>query len=191
MSMVRPSSPPSSPSPPARPVLVLPGYGGSGPDHWQTLWERAHPHFRRVEASDWERPVRAEWVDNLEAAVRASGPDTVLVAHSLACLQVVHWAAVTRLTVRAALLVAPPDPGAPAFPAAAVGFSPLPKGRLPFLSMLVASTDDPYATAAFSEGCARAWGSHFVSIGPAGHINAASGLGAWDEGWRLLESLLG
>ncbi len=186
---------PDRPDHPARPVLVLPGYGGSGPGHWQTLWERAHPHFRRVEAADWEHPVKAEWVDNLEAAVRESGPDTVLVAHSLACLQVVHWAAATvvtgRPTVRAALLVAPPDPEAPAFPVAATGFSPLPKGRLPFLSMLVASTDDPYATATFSEGCARAWGSHFVSIGPAGHINAASGLGAWEDGKRLLESLLG
>lgn len=174
----------------ARPVLILPGYGGSGPEHWQTLWERANPRFRRVHARDWDHPVKTEWVRNLEEAVALAGPETVLVAHSLACLQVAHWAAETRLAVHAALLVAPPDPDGPAFPVDAVGFAPLPRTRLPFLSMLVASTDDRYATPVFSEGCARVWVSHFVSIGAVGHINAASGLGTWEDGWRLLEAIL-
>jgi predicted alpha/beta hydrolase family esterase len=171
------------------PVLILPGYGGSGPAHWQTLWERAHPAWRRVEAADWDHPVCEEWVQNLEGAVRASGRGTVLVAHSLACLQVVHWAAVTHLPVRAALLVAPPDPAGPEFPAAAVGFTPVPMTPLPFPSIVVGSTNDVYATVAFTESCARAWGSAFVSVGAAGHINAESGLGEWAEGRELLESL--
>lgn len=170
-------------------VLILPGYGGSGPAHWQTLWQNAHPRFRRVEARDWERPVRDEWVENLEGAARDSGPGTVLVAHSLGCLQVAHWAARTRLTIEAALLVAPPDPDAPAFPATAAGFAPLPLKPFPFRALVVGSTDDPYADLAFTQECARAWGARFVSVGAAGHINAASGLGEWKEGWRLLEGL--
>ena len=90
--------------------LVLPGYGGSGPQHWQSLWQARHPELRRVEQRDWERPERAEWIARLEAAVREAGAGVVLIAHSLACLQVAHWAGETALTVRGALLVAPPDP---------------------------------------------------------------------------------
>lgn len=176
------------------PVLILPGYGGSGPEHWQTLWERAHPGFRRVEARDWDRPDRAEWVENLEAAARAAGEGAILIAHSLACLQVVHWAAAhpeSARRMRAALLVAPPDPESPAFPAAATGFSPLPMRPLPFRSLVVGSTNDPYAAPEFAENCARAWGARFASVGAKGHINAASGLGEWEEGWELLEGEVG
>lgn len=177
------------------PALILPGYGGSGPLHWQTLWEKAHG-FTRVEEPDWEHPVREVWVDTLDAAVSRSGAGVVLIAHSLACLQVAHWVArgvaggpVER--VRAALLVAPPDPAGPRFPAAALGFDAMPLRPFPFPTLVVGSTDDPYASPAFTEGCARAWGAGFVSVGPKGHINAASGLGTWEEGRRLLEGLVG
>jgi predicted alpha/beta hydrolase family esterase len=54
---------------------------------------------------------------------------------------------------------------------------------------VVASIDDPYGDLAFARQCAEDWGSRLVSIGKAGHINAASGLREWDEGHRLLESL--
>jgi predicted alpha/beta hydrolase family esterase len=172
------------------PVLILPGYGGSGPEHWQSLWERAHPLFRRVEERDWDAPDRGQWVAALEAAVLASGPDTVLVAHSLACLQVAHWAGGTRLFVRGALLVAIPDPDAPPFPDAARGFAPVPLSPLPFPAIVVGSSDDPYATPGFTARCATAWGARHVSAGAAGHINADSGLGDWPEGYALLEALV-
>jgi predicted alpha/beta hydrolase family esterase len=173
-------------------VLVLPGYGGSGAEHWQTLWERAHPEFRRVEARDWEHPDRAEWVAALDAAVRATGAGIVLVAHSLACLQVVHFAAEhpdSARAIRAALLVAPPDPKAPVFPAVITGFDTVPMNPLPFPAIVVGSTNDPYGTPEFTATCAKAWGARFVSVGAKGHVNAASGLGAWEEGWELLKSL--
>ncbi len=73
--------------------LIVPGYGDSGPEHWQSQWQRQDARFRRVEQRDWFNPVCAEWVANLEDAVEAAGPDCVLVAHSL---------------------VAPPDPLGPA-----------------------------------------------------------------------------
>jgi predicted alpha/beta hydrolase family esterase len=169
--------------------LVLPGIGGSGPQHWQTLWESQHPELRRVEQRDWERPDRAEWIARLEDAVREAGPDVVLVAHSLACLQVAHWAAETALAVRGALLVAPPDPEGPEFPAVAVEFGPVPARRLPFPSIVVASSDDPYGAPEHARRCARAWGSRLVEIGPAGHVNTASGHGPWPEGLALLATL--
>ncbi len=171
------------------PVLILPGYGGSGPLHWQSEWERLFPSFRRVEQRDWSRPDLGEWSDVLERAVAAAGPESVLVAHSVACLLVAHWAAYTRQTIAAALLVAPPDPALAGFPSVLSSFGPTPRTRLPFRSLVVGSTDDPYAAADFAPACAASWGSEFVSVGAAGHINAESHLGAWPVGLGLLRRL--
>ena len=171
-------------------VLILPGINNSGPEHWQTFWEKAHPEFRRVSERDWEHPVRREWVAALEAAVREAGPRTILVAHSLACLQVVHWATKTRLKVQSALLVSPPDPTRKAFPKGAISFAPVPKKKLGFPSILVASSNDPYGDLTFSQRCAEAWGSRLISFGPKGHLNSESHLRDWPQGFRLLELLI-
>ena len=172
-------------------ALMLPGLGNSGPRHWQTLWER-DPVFRRVAQSEWERPRCETWVCALENAVDRAGDDVVLVAHSLGCLLVAQWAARHPRVLRGALLVAPPDPDAITFPAdAAVGFDPLPHERLPFPSIVVASADDPFGSVEFTRRCSEQWGSRFVVIGARGHINAESGLGAWEEGLGLLRELSG
>ena len=172
----------------ATPILILPGLNGSGPTHWQTRWERRLPQARRVIERDWDHPDRAEWVAALDLAVAEAGPEAVLVAHSLGCLQVAHWAAGGG-RVRAALLVAPPDPDASDFPSEVTGFAPLPSVPLPFPSILVASRNDPYGTFSFAANCARAWGCRLVDAGALGHINAQSELGDWPEGLRLLEEL--
>jgi predicted alpha/beta hydrolase family esterase len=173
--------------------LVLPGYGGSGPQHWQTLWEARDPAFRRVEQKDWDHPALPEWAQTLERAVAEADGEVILVAHSLACLLVAHWAAMSaqavKSKVKAALLVGPPDPAGPAFPKDAVGFDPVPAGPLPFRSLVVSSTDDPYATVEFCLRCSQGWGSRFEVIGPKGHINASSGLGEWEAGLGLLAGL--
>lgn len=171
------------------PVLILPGIGNSGPQHWQTLWQDAHPDFVRVRQRDWDRPVCVEWVMALDAAVRASGPQTVLVAHSLGCLAVAHWAALPHAPLKAALLVAVPDPAGANFPAEASGFAATPTPRFDFASTVVASSDDPYGSPAHAARLAAAWGSRFVEAGAGGHLNAASGLGDWPTGWSLLEAL--
>ena len=116
-----------------------------------------------------DHPDRHAWVDRLDAAVnRHAGRPVVLVAHSLGCLTVAHWAVEHPLTeVRGALLVAPPDPKGSGFPATARGFDQPPQGLLPFPSILVMSTDDPYADPGFAEQCARAWGSRLVNLGRA------------------------
>lgn len=170
-------------------VLILPGIGNSGPEHWQSRWETSYPSFMRVEQRDWEHPVRDEWLDVLEKTVARVGSNTVLVAHSLACVLVAHWAVKTNLRIKGALLVALPDPEGPHFPTEAVGFSPLPLKPLTFPSIVVASINDPYGSAEFARSAASAWGSRFVNIGPAGHINSKSGLGEWNEGFLLLQQL--
>ena len=172
-------------------ALILPGIGNSGPQHWQSRWEQANPEFVRVQQRDWDAPVRDDWVAAIEDAASRAGPDVVLVAHSLGCLAVAHWAAMPHSPVRGALLVAVPDPGGPAFPVEASGFGQPPEMPFAFTSIVVISDDDPYGTTAFSTQCAKAWGSRVVRIGNCGHINAESGLGDWPAGFDLLRKLRG
>ncbi len=171
-------------------ILIVPGIGNSGPRHWQTEWETHKANSQRVQQRDWDHPVCDEWVATLDAAVAKSGEDTVIVAHSLGCLAVVAWAAQWQRNVRGALLVAVPDPAGPNFPKEAIGFAAISLRRLPFPSTVVASTNDPYASTTFAKHCAEAWGSRYVDIGVAGHINAASGLGLWPNGLKLLRQLM-
>jgi hypothetical protein len=172
-------------------TLLLPGIGNSGLEHWQSRWLALHHDFHRVLQDDWDRPDLAAWCRNLEAAVHDANSPVVLVAHSLGCLLAVHWETRTQLLVRGALLVAPPDPASAAFPPEAAGFSPVPlRRRLPFPSILVSSSNDPYGTPEFSRNCAAAWGSRLIEAGPLGHINAASGLGEWRQGLGFYEDLL-
>ena len=174
---------------PARPpVLILPGYGDSGPDHWQSHWELADPAFRRVVQSDWLEPKLGDWLAALERAVAECAERPVLAAHSLACPLVAHWAGGTNLGAKAALLVAPADVDSPLHtPDEVRSFSPIPLVRLPFPSIVVASTDDPFATMERSREFASAWGSELVTLARAGHVNADAGYGPWPEGRRLLE----
>jgi len=170
-------------------VLVLPGIGGSGPEHWQTLWERQHPEYRRVQVPDWDRPDVGEWVAALSAAVTTAAAPVVVVAHSLGCLTVAHYVG-RGGRLAAALLVAVPDPTGPEFPVVAQSFDGFARAPFGFDSRVVASRDDPYASFDFAAGCARAWGSALTDVGKAGHINAASGLGDWPAGQALLADLL-
>ena len=171
-------------------ILIVPGLGGSGPQHWQTLWEQQHPEFIRVEQRDWETPTCSDWIATLDKAVMQQEPEQViLVAHSLACMAVAFWAKEHKRPIKAALLVAPADTEAADFPEGTTGFTPIPMEPLPFKSLVVTSTNDPYVTEARARQLAQAWGSDFVSIGEAGHINTDAGFGEWQEGLELLKRL--
>lgn len=175
-------------------VFVLPGYGDSGPLHWQSRWARSDARFVRVAMPDWERAFRNGWCLALDRAVRAAPGPVLLAAHSLGTLTAAWWATRyarpdTLAKVRGALLVALPDPSGPAFPADAHGFGPVPLERLPFPTRVVASSDDPYGSLAFARNCAQAWGSAFHELGPRGHINADSGLGDWPDARGWLDAL--
>jgi hypothetical protein len=171
--------------------LIVPGLYDSGPEHWQSYWERARGDCRRVQQRDWQTPSRGDWVATLDAEVATMRKPPVIVAHSLGCCTVAHWAAAaTGRIARGALLVAPSDVEAPSYPAGTTGFAPMPMQRLPFAAIVVASDDDEYVTPARAAAFAEAWGARLVRIGAAGHINSASGLGSWLEGQRLLEELL-
>jgi predicted alpha/beta hydrolase family esterase len=172
--------------------LIVPGLGGSGPEHWQTRWEACLPAAARVVQSDWDRPDLDDWTEALLRAVADARAPVVVVAHSLGCAVVAHAAArAPGIPVRAALLVAPADVESPVHtPAETRGFAPLPRAPLPFPATVLASRDDPYVTLERARSFARDWGAQFVDLGRCGHINAASGLGDWPEGRRHLAALL-
>ncbi len=170
-----------------RTVLTIPGISNSGPDHWQSRWERQHPAVRRIEQRDWDRPVAGEWIAAIDSAVRAEATPPVLVAHSLGCLAAAMWAATSDAPLRALLLVALPDPAGPRFPAEATGFQSLPAALEGRAVTIVSSADDPYSDPAFVLSCVRAWRAEHVALRRAGHINAASGLGDWRDGWELVQ----
>ena len=176
---------------PPVPVLVLPGYGDSGPGHWQSRWEASAPAWRRVQQRDWFEPRLDDWLQELDRALGACATPPVLVAHSLGCALVAHWVERGGRAARGALLVAPSDVDALAGVLDAVRtFAPLPLVRLPFPSILVASDDDMYITAARAQTVAQAWGSRLVALSGAGHINTDSGFGEWPEGRALLAELV-
>jgi predicted alpha/beta hydrolase family esterase len=118
--------------------------------------------------------------------VTQPGP-VVVVAHSLGCIATTHLPADVASRIRGALLVAPADPERRG-PLA--DFAPVPYQTLPYRSIVVASTNDPYCPIRTAGAYARAWGSDVVRLQNAGHINVESGHGEWPLGFSLLQSLL-
>ena len=186
---------PMSSTPPT--IVIVPGHGNSGPEHWQTLLERAHPGAIRVQQKHWNAPIRRQWVAGLERTMRALDGRAILVGHSAGVSTIVAWAhrAPHVANIAGAILVAPPDmdtrlPGYPprwAFRLA--GWAPVPMHRLPFHSIVVASENDHFCAPARARAFAHAWGSEFVDIGRAGHINTAAGFGEWPLIHQMVDRL--
>ena len=66
-------------------VLILPGWQGSGPEHWQMRWVARHG-YTVVEQADWLRPRRGDWLARLDEVIvdtPGTGANLGLVAHSL------------------------------------------------------------------------------------------------------------
>lgn len=168
-------------------IIMLPGLGGSDDDHWQTLWERQDPHMRRFRPASWDKPILTDWIAALDREIAGSKTPPILIAHSLACQLIAHWAPSRKTAVLGAFLVAAPDPTGEVYLAEAGSFANPPRQRLPFPSVLVTSTDDPYGPYEYARASAEIWGSALVNVGPLGHINSASGLGDWPVGKAIFE----
>lgn len=167
-------------------VIIVPGWRNSGPGHWQTLWCERLGHVVRVEQDDWLSPQKRAWVNRLsETILQAHGP-VVIVAHSLGCITTTHLPLEAAARIQGALLVAPADPERRGVLS---DFAPVPYQKLPYRSVLVASGNDPYCPVRLAGAYARAWGSEFVRLNEAGHINVDSGHGEWPLGLALLQSL--
>lgn len=170
-------------------VVIIPGLGNSGEQHWQTRWEKKYG-FNRIEQSNWDEPDKQSWVNALEKQLsNIVDKPIILVAHSLACITTALWASEFSKKIKAALLVAPADTEASAIPKEITDFAPIPLKKLPFKSIVVASTNDQYISLERASFLANAWGSEFINIGATGHINSDSNLGDWELGLELLKEL--
>ena len=172
-------------------VLILPGWQGSGPLHWQSKWVQNYA-YQLVEQHDWIRPLRGDWLSRLDEVVSDVCGPIYLVAHSLGCIQVAAWANISKQThrVKAALLVAPGDVEAQAFKDVLSSWRPICLQPLPFKSFLLGSQNDPHCTLERAQFFAKSWGSDWIDMGPKGHLNADSPLGDWPEGHDFLNQLM-
>jgi uncharacterized protein len=158
----------------ARPrLLIVPGLHGSGAEHWQTWLQGQVDGALRVEQDAWHVPDLEAWSQRVADTVEALGPGPhVVVAHSFGCLATAR-ALLCRpgLDVAQALLVAPAEPSR-------FGAGPaLPQSRLAAHSCIVASDNDPWMSASQAHAWALRWGSDWINLGNAGHVNVDSGYG--------------
>ena len=160
--------------PASRPRLVIvPGLHGSGAGHWQGWLHGQIAGAVRVEQDAWSAPDLDRWADRIAETVAALGPGPhVIVAHSFGCLASLR--ATTRhpaLAIAHMLLVAPAEPAR--FDVAAA----LPQAPLAIRTCVVASDNDPWMSATDAHAWALRWGSDWINLGNAGHVNVESGYG--------------
>lgn len=184
-------------------ILIVPGLRDHVAQHWQTLLEAKLTAEGRPVASvppmgreDLDCAARVAAIERVASAV--PGP-MIIVAHSGGCVMLAHWATQSQPTarrVRGALLAAPPDfdrPMPEGYPTLAQlgagGWLPVPRKQLPFPSLVGASRNDPLASYERVAELARDWGSRLVDLGEVGHLNPASGYGAWPKAEALIDEL--
>jgi predicted alpha/beta hydrolase family esterase len=169
-------------------IVFVPGWRDCDLGHWQRLWAQRLPSACMLVQDDWTTPTREAWVGALTRQVLAADGPVLIAAHSLGCIAAAHLPAQAAARVRGALLVAPADPERRAI---LNDFAPVPFAKLPYRSIVVGSTNDPCCPVRLSGAYARSWGSEFVRLPQAGHINTESGHGEWPLGLALLQSLAG
>ncbi|MGI8771724.1 MAG: RBBP9/YdeN family alpha/beta hydrolase [Acidobacteriaceae bacterium] len=173
-------------------ILMQPGWQNSGPQHWQTLWERRlGSAASRVEQRDWFHPDKEEWLAALKAYVVAEERPAVILAHSMGCIATAMLLAnggMEKSRIAAAVLVAPADTERPGEEAALSNFAPIPNCALGVPTLVIASSDDPYCPVERARAFVDAWQADLHILANAGHINAESGFGPWPDGWQLVEA---
>jgi uncharacterized protein len=177
-------------------ILIVAGHTGAGPDHWQTRLISKLKSASLVEQDDWLYGSLTSAIDRIVDSVAEATKPVVFVGHSAGAVLVPH--AIASLAsqrllerVKGAFLVAPPsEKSLAALQGIDPTFQHLPRDPLPFPSVVVASSNDPYATLEDSADMALAWGSKLVEAGAAGHLNTESGHGPWPEGMMSFAGFL-
>ena len=164
-------------------ILIVPGLRNSGPTHWQSWFEEQLPNTRRVEQTDWEKTCLSDWATQVRDAIDAASEPVWIVAHSFGCLASVTAAFVRPEKILGALLVAPADPHRFGEPTVLL------EEHLAFPSVVIASSNDPWVKDRIAQQWAGIWGSDFLNVGAAGHINVDSGHGPWPQGLQFFRQL--
>jgi predicted alpha/beta hydrolase family esterase len=179
-----------------RSFLILHGWQGSGPAHWQTWLAQqlaaAGEDVRYPPLPEPDAPDAAAWAGAMHQELAAMTGEQVVVCHSLACLM---WAREAS-TIAAAgggarlLLVAPPSPVTPLPGVRALYPTPLDPAAMAASARearVVGSDRDPYCPAGPARSFADPLGLPIDLLPGAGHINPEAGFGPWPavEAWCL------
>jgi len=177
-------------------ILMVPGLRDHVPEHWQTLLEQKLSNAVSVPRMERDKLSCAAWVAELDRTLAPIEGPVVLVAHSAGVMITVHWAQHHARVIHGALLAAPPDFESPlpeGYPTQDVlranGWLPTPRARLPFPSIVAASTNDPLGRYERVAELAAAWGSRVVDVGAVGHLNPAAGYGEWPRALEFIREL--
>jgi uncharacterized protein len=165
-------------------LVTVPGLHGSEETHWQTWLERQFSRSLRVEQRDWAAPELGEWARVARDVFDGVGGPCVVAAHSFGCLATVQALARHAGNVVGILLVAPASPAKFKIEQTLNG------SRLPVPSIVVASESDPWMAIEEARRLATNWGSSFVNLGDAGHVNTASGHGPLPRAKHLVDLLV-
>lgn len=181
-------------------ILIIPGLREHVEEHWQTLLAKELTAQSvpcvTVPPLEHDKLSCQARLDAIDRALDSIDGPVIIVAHSAGCMMVAHWALRRARPILGALLAAPADvetqmpAGYPTKDVlAAHGWTPIPRQRLPFPTLLAASSNDPLTQLERARGFARDWGSELVELGPQGHLNPASGHGPWPQAKQLIEDL--
>jgi predicted alpha/beta hydrolase family esterase len=178
-------------------ILLVPGLRDHVPEHWQTLLEAKLPNARSVPRMERDKLSCAAWVAALDRSLAEIERPVILVAHSAGVMITVHWAQRHQRAIHGALLAAPPDFESPlpeGYPTQDVlrqnGWLPTPRAKLPFPTIVAASTNDPLGQLDRVAELASAWGSQLVNVGAVGHLNPAAGFGEWPQAEDLIREFV-
>ncbi len=172
-----------------RPLIIIHGWGGNGPGHWQNwlsddLAARGIPVDYPV-LPDADTPDLNVWLGTLRSVRMCHDQPPDIIAHSLGAIAVIHW--LFRETgaqlFNRVLLVSPPSPRNAAPEVAS--FFPLPCDITNTIGsncasiMLIGAKDDPFARPKDFGAIAQIVGvePHLFEAG--GHLNVESGYGPW------------
>ena len=177
-------------------TVIVPGVGGSKPAHWQSWLQRQLMSCSRVQQQDWNNPILETWIKQLVDTVQSIQDNIQIVAHSFGCLTVVaalnEYPELNR-KIKNLILVAPANPAR----FGEAGFARHSQQdyqdyfhqltiRVP--TTLLISENDPWLSFSDATRLADAWKLKAINLGQVGHINVASGFGAFPEIYDYLIS---
>jgi len=170
-------------------LLIVPRIGGPDQGDWPSRWAAKLSTARFVMACGGQARTAEAWREAIHKAAREATRPALFVGHGVGAAAIAQAAqALAVADVRGAFLVAPPDEAG--LRRAAGEDWRLPRLRLPWPSLVIASRNDPDGACDAVAALAADWGAEMIDAGFAGGLDAASGHGPWPEGLMRLAAFM-
>lgn len=170
-------------------TVIVPGVGGSEYDHWQSWLQRQLMSCSRVEQLHWDQPILTQWVAQFVHSVAQIEDHVQIVAHSFGCLTTMAALAQhphLQDKIKNLVLVAPANPAR--FNRTGFATAKTENYQAYFHQLkvdvpcqMLISENDPWLGFDDAQLLAQAWQLHPINLGAVGHVNVASGFGAFPD----------